>query len=219
MTLKFNWKEEIANSITHGIGFGLSVAGLVLLILNSIRTNEHDVLALVSVIVFGSSMILLYLCSTLHHSLPFKRTRRLFTILDHYAIYVFIAGTYTPFLLITLRGALGWVLFGIIWAIAIGGIVFKSIFADRFIVFATLGYLLMGWLIVFAWGPLSASLAPTALNVTIAGGVCYSVGTIFFGWEKIPGLKKLKFPFVHAVWHLFVLAGSTCMFFSILFFV
>jgi len=219
LKLNWNWKEEMANSITHGIGFGLSIAGLVLLILNSIRTNEHDVLALVSVIVFGSSMILLYLCSTLHHSLPFQKTSRLFTILDHSAIYVFIAGTYTPFLLITLRGVLGWVLFGIIWSIAVGGIIFKSIFADRFITVATLGYLLMGWLIVFAWGPLTTNLSPTALHITIAGGLCYSVGTIFFGWEKIPGLKKLKFPFVHAVWHLFVLAGSACMFFSILFFV
>jgi len=221
MTLKLDWnfKEELANGITHGIGFGLSVAGLVLLIINSVRTTEHDVLALVSVIVFGSSMVLLYLCSTLHHSLPFKKTRRLFTILDHSAIYVFIAGTYTPFLLITLRGVLGWVLFGIIWAIAIGGIVFKSIFADRFMVMATIGYLIMGWLIVFAWGPLAASLSSSAMNVTLAGGICYSIGTIFFGWEKIPGLKKIRFPFVHAVWHLFVIAGSTCMFFSVLMFV
>jgi len=221
MTLKldWNWKEELANAITHGIGLGLSIAGLVILILNSIRTYDHDILSLVSVIIFGSSMVLLYLCSTLHHSLPFKKTRRLFTILDHSAIYVFIAGTYTPFLLITLRGTLGWVLFGIIWGIAICGIVFKSIFADRFIVFATLGYLVMGWLIVFAWGPLTTSLAPMAMNITLVGGICYSVGTIFFGWEKIPGLKRLKFPFVHAVWHLFVLAGSACMFFSILIFV
>lgn len=219
MVKEWNWKEEIPNAITHGIGFGLSIAGLVFLILNSVRTYDHDVLALVSVIVFGSSMILLYLCSTLHHSLPFKKTKRLFTILDHSAIYVFIAGTYTPFLLITLRGMLGWVLFGIIWAIAIGGIVFKSIFADKFIVVATLGYLIMGWLIVFAWGPLSQNLNPTAMNITLAGGVFYSIGTIFFGWTKIPGLKKINFPFVHAVWHLFVLAGSTCMFFSILLFV
>ena len=217
--LDWNWKEELANSITHGIGFGLSVAGLVFLILNSLRTNDHDVLALVSVIIFGSSMILLYLCSTLHHSLPFKKTRRLFTILDHSAIYVFIAGTYTPFLLITLRGVLGWVLFGIIWTIAIGGIVFKSIFADRFIVVATLGYLVMGWLIVIAWGPLSQNLSQVAINVTLAGGLFYSIGTIFFGWTKIPGLKRINFPFVHAVWHLFVLAGSACMFFSVLLFV
>ena len=221
MTLKldWNWKEELANGITHGIGFGLSIAGLVFLILNSIRTNDHDTLALVSVVIFGSSMILLYLCSTLHHSLPFKKTRRLFTILDHSAIYVFIAGTYTPFLLITLRGTLGWVLFGVIWAIAIGGIVFKSIFADRFIAFATLGYLVMGWMIAFVWGPLAQNLNPTAMNITLAGGLFYSIGTIFFGWEKIPFLKNIRFPFVHAVWHLFVLAGSACMFFSILFFV
>ena len=221
MTLKldWNWKEELANGITHGIGFGLSIAGLVLLILNSIHTNDHDGLALVSVIIFGSSMILLYLCSTLHHSLPFKKTRRLFTILDHSAIYVFIAGTYTPFLLITLRGMLGWTLFGMIWAIAMGGIIFKSIFADRFIVIATLGYLIMGWLIVVAWGPLSQNLNATALNMTLAGGLFYSLGLIFFGWEKIPLLKKINFPFVHAVWHLFVLAGSTCMFFSVLLFV
>ena len=219
MVKEWNWKEELPNAITHGIGFGLSIAGLVFLILNRIRGYDHDTLALVSVIIFGSSMILLYLCSTLHHSLPFKKTKRLFTILDHSAIYVFIAGTYTPFLLITLRGVLGWVLFGVIWSIAIGGIVFKSIFADKYIVLATLGYLVMGWLIVFAWGPLSRSLAPTAMNMTLAGGLFYSIGTIFFGWSKIPFLKNIKFPFVHAVWHLFVLAGSTCMFFSVLLFV
>jgi len=221
MTLKldWNWKEELANGITHGIGFGLSIAGLVFLILNSVRDDSHGALALVSVIIFGSSMILLYLCSTLHHSLPFKKTRRLFTILDHSAIYIFIAGTYTPFLLITLRGALGWTLFGIIWGIAIGGVVFKSIFANRFMVLATIGYLVMGWLIVFAWGPLNQSLNPVAMNITLAGGLFYSIGTIFFGWEKIPGLRKIHFPFVHAVWHLFVLAGSACMFFSILLFV
>lgn len=221
MTLKidWNWKEELANGITHGIGFGLSIAGLILLISNSLQNDSHGVLALISVIVFGSSMVLLYLCSTLHHSLPFKKTRRLFTILDHSAIYVFIAGTYTPFLLITLRGTLGWTLFAVIWVIAIAGIVFKSIFADRFIVFATLGYLIMGWLIIFAWRPLVQNLNPTAMNITLLGGLFYSVGTIFFGWEKIPLLKNIKFPFVHAVWHLFVLAGSACMFFSILFFV
>lgn len=219
MRKEWNWKEEIPNAITHGIGFGLSIAALVLLITNSMNSYNHDVLALVSVIIFGSSMILLYFCSTLHHSLPFKKTKRLFTILDHSAIYVFIAGTYTPFLLITLRGTLGWVLFCIIWSIAIGGIVFKSIFADRFIVVATLGYLIMGWLIAFAWQPLSQSLDPTAMNMTLIGGVFYSIGTIFFGWTKIPGLKKIKLPYVHAIWHLFVLAGSTCMFFSILLFV
>ena len=218
-TKEWNLKEQLPNAITHGIGFFLSIAGLVFLILNSINLYEHDTLALISVIIFGSSMILLYLCSTLHHSLPFKKTRRLFTILDHSAIYVFIAGTYTPFLLITLRGTLGWILFGIIWTMAAGGIVFKSIFADKFIVIATLGYLVMGWLIVFAWGPLSQSLSPVAMKITFAGGLFYSVGTIFFGWTKIPLLKKINFPWAHAVWHLFVLAGSAAMFFSVLLYV
>jgi hemolysin III len=219
MVKRWNWKEEIPNAVTHGIGLGLSIVGLVLLILNSLRGSHHDTLALISVIVFGASMILLYLCSTLHHSLPFEKTKRLFTVLDHSAIYVFIAGTYTPFLLITLRGVLGWVLFAIVWSIAIGGIIFKSIFADKYSGLATLGYLVMGWLIIFAWGPLSQSLNPTAMNITLAGGLFYSIGTIFFGWHKIPFLKKINFPFVHAVWHLFVLAGSACMFFSILYFV
>jgi len=221
MNLKSDWnlKEELANSITHGIGFALSIAGLVLLILNSLSTTDHDTLALVSVIIFGSSMVLLYLCSTLHHSLPFSKTYRLFTILDHSAIYVFIAGTYTPFLLITLRGALGWVLFGIIWAIAIGGIIFKSIFADRFIVVATLGYLLMGWIIVFFWGPLSNNLPQNGMNTTLLGGLIYSIGTIFFGWNKIPVLKKIDLPFVHAIWHLFVLGGSIAMFAAVILFV
>lgn len=219
MEFKWNFKEELANAITHGLGFGLSIAGLVLLIINSVRAYDHDTLALVSVIIFGSSMILLYLCSTLHHSLPFKKTYRLFTILDHSAIYVFIAGTYTPFLLITLRGTTGWVMFGIIWAIAIGGVVFKSIFANRFMVVATLGYIVMGWIIVFAWRPMSYALVPTAMHITLAGGLFYTVGTIFFGWERIPGLRKIKLPFNHAIWHLFVLAGSTCMFLSVLLYV
>lgn len=219
MESEWNWKEEIPNAITHGIGFGLSIAGLILLILNSVRGSDHDTLALVSMIIFGSSMVLLYLCSTLHHSLPFKKTRRLFTILDHSAIYVLIAGTYTPFLLNTLRGTLGWTLFGVIWAIAIGGIVFKSIFADRFIVLATLGYIFMGWLIVFVWNPLTASLSTNALYLLAAGGFSYTVGTIFFGWHRIPIIRKINLPFAHAIWHLFVLAGSACMFFSILFFV
>jgi len=201
-------KEEIANAITHGIGTLLSVAGLVILILRALGQGP---LAMTSVIVFGSSMILLYLCSTLLHSIHFKKTKRLFTILDHSAIYVLIAGTYTPFLLITLRGAMGWALFGIVWAIAIGGIVFKSIFADRFNVISTIGYLAMGWIILFIIGPIFTTLATWGFVLLLTGGVLYSTGTIFYLWEKLP--------FNHAIWHLFVMAGSACMFFCILFFV
>lgn len=201
-------KEEIANAITHGIGMLLSIAGLVTLIL---RTSGNGPLAMTSVVIFGSSMIILYLCSTLLHSMPFKKTKRLFTILDHSAIYVLIAGTYTPFLLLTIQGALGWTLLSIIWAIAIGGIVFKSIFANRFNVISTIGYLAMGWMIVFAIGPLLSAMATWGVVLLIGGGVLYSTGTIFYLWEKLP--------FGHAIWHLFVMAGSACMFFCVLLFV
>jgi len=215
---KYTFKEEVANSITHGIGFLLSIVGLVFLILRALD-DGYDRISLVSFIVFGSSMILLYLCSTLLHSMPFQKTRRLFTILDHSAIYVLIAGTYTPFLLVTLGGTLGWVLFGIIWGMAALGIVFKSIFSDKFSGVATLGYLVMGWMIIFAWRPLYYSLDQSGVNLLFIGGLFYSVGTIFYLWEKLPFLKKICLPFTHAIWHLFVLSGSACMFFSVLLFV
>jgi len=204
------WKEEIANAITHGIGFILSIIGLVFLILRSLHEGGSR-LSLFSMIVFGSSMIILYLCSTLLHSIPFQKTRRLFTILDHSAIYVLIAGTYTPFLLISLRGTLGWVLFGLVWAIAIAGIIFKAIFADRYNVISTIGYLIMGWLILFAARPIFEALPLTGFILLVVGGIIYSVGTIFYLWERLP--------FNHAIWHLFVLAGNACMFFCVLFFV
>jgi len=201
-------KEELANAITHGIGMLLSIAGLVALI---VRTSGNGPLAMVSVSIFGASMILLYLCSTLLHSMPFKRTKRLFTVLDHSAIYVLIAGTYTPFLLLTIQGALGWTLLAIVWTIAIGGIVFKSIFSNRFNVISTIGYLIMGWMIIFAIGPLISTLATWGIVLLIGGGVLYSTGTIFYLWEKLP--------FSHAIWHLFVMAGSAAMFFCVMFFV
>ena len=207
-SMSLNLKEEIANAITHGLGTLLSIAGLVILIL---RTLGSGPLAMVSVVIFGASMIILYLCSTLLHSLPFKKTKRLFTILDHSAIYILIAGTYTPFLLISLQGALGWTLFGVVWAIAVSGIVFKSIFADRFNVVSTIGYLIMGWIILFAIGPIFHSLALWGFVLLVTGGILYSTGTIFYLWEKLP--------FNHAIWHMFVMAGSACMFFCILFFV
>ena len=212
------WKEEIANAITHGIGCLLSIVGLIVLITRSLNA-DRDLTFLISVIIFGSSMILLYLCSTLLHSIHFQKTKRLFTILDHASIYVLIAGTYTPFLLVTLSGRLGWILLAIIWGIAIIGIVFKSIFADRFAGIATLGYLIMGWLVVIVAGPIYEALPTIGFALLVSGGILYSVGTIFFLWEKLPVIKKIKLPFSHAIWHMFVLGGSTCMFFCVLFFV
>ena len=212
------WKEEIANAITHGIGFLLSIVGLILLITRSVN-GDRDLLFLISVIVFGSSMILLYLCSTLLHSIHFQKTKRLFTILDHASIYVLIAGTYTPFLLVTLRGRMGWILLAVIWSIAIAGIIFKSIFADRFSGIATIGYLIMGWLILFVAEPIFQALPTIGFALLVSGGILYSVGTIFFLWDKLPFSKKLKLPFSHAIWHMFVLGGSLCMFFCVLLFI
>lgn len=199
-------REEIANSITHGIGALLSVAALVLLIV--FASLKGTALHVVSFTIYGSSMLLLYLASTLVHSFPEGRAKRVFEVLDHSFIYVFIAGTYTPLLFTVIKGALGWTLFGIVWGIAAAGVVFKSFFVNRFLFTSTMIYILMGWIIVFAWQPLVTGLAPSGLKLLIAGGLCYTVGTIFYMWRS--------FPYHHAVWHLFVLAGSTTHFFAVL---
>ena len=199
-------REEIANSITHGIGALLSVAALVLLIV--FASLKGTTLHVVSFTIYGSSMLLLYLASTLVHSFPEGRAKRVFEVLDHSFIYVFIAGTYTPLLFLVIKGALGWTLFGIVWGIAAAGVVFKSFFVNRFLFTSTMIYILMGWIIVFAWQPLVTGLASGGLKLLIAGGLCYTVGTIFYMWRS--------FPYHHAVWHLFVLAGSTTHFFAVL---
>lgn len=207
--MQLSWKEELANAITHGIGFILSIVALVFLILRA--ASHPDNFFLGSAIIFGISMITLYLCSTLLHSIPFQKTKKLFTILDHSAIYILIAGTYTPLLLVTVQGTLGWTLFVIIWSIAVLGVTFKAIFVDRFNVISTVGYLVMGWLVVIAIVPIYQSLHLAGFILLVGGGVLYSLGTIFYLWERLP--------YSHAIWHLFVLAGSACMFFCIFFFV
>ncbi|MFB9325953.1 hemolysin III family protein [Paenibacillus aurantiacus] len=205
-TYTYSRREEVANAITHGIGALLSVAALVLLIVYaSLHGSAWHV---VSFTIFGSTMLLLYTASTLVHSFPEGRLKDFFEIMDHSSIYLFIAGTYTPILFGILRGPLGWTLFGLVWGIALVGVVFKSFFTKRFLFTSTIFYIAMGWLIVFAWGPLTASLPAGGLNLLIAGGICYTVGTIFYVWRG--------FPYHHAVWHLFVLAGSALHFFSVL---
>ena len=198
--------EEIANAITHGIGVLLSVAALVLLIVSS--SLHGDAWHVVSFTIFGFTMLLLYTSSTLVHSFPEGRAKYVFEILDHGSIYLFIAGTYTPFLLVTIRSPLAWVLFGIIWGVAISGVVFKVFFVKKFLFTSTLIYVLMGWMIVFFWGSLTQNLPHEGILLLIIGGVCYTLGSIFYVWRG--------FPFHHAVWHLFVLAGSICHFFSII---
>jgi hemolysin III len=198
--------EEIANAITHGIGVLLSIAGLVLLVVFSAMkgTAWH----VVSFSIYGTAMLLLYVASTLVHSFPPGKAKRVFESLDHSFIYVFIAGTYTPILFHIVQGALGWVLFGIVWGCAVAGVIFKSFFASRFLFTSTIVYIAMGWIIVFAWGPLTEQLAPGGLRLLVGGGIIYTVGTVFYMWRS--------FPYHHAVWHMFVLGGSIVHFFAIL---
>ena len=199
--------EEIANSITHGIGAVLSVAGLILLLLSP--SAYGDVWRIVSVSVYGSSLVLLYMCSTLYHSVQRPNVKRILRILDHAAIYLLIAGSYTPFALVTMRGPLGWTILGIVWGLAILGILFKVWFIGRFEVLATIGYVLMSWICVIALKQLFAQLGPVGSTWLIVGGAAYMIGVIFFAWQKLP--------YNHAIWHLFVLCGSICHFFVIFF--
>lgn len=205
-THTYDRREEIANAITHGIGTLLSVAGLVLLIVfSSLKGTAWHV---VSFTIYGVSMLLLYLCSTLVHSLKQGKAKDLFEIFDHSSIYIYIAGTYTPFMLVAVRGTLGWTLFGIVWGIALFGVVFKAFFVKRFLFMSTIFYLIMGWLIVIAWGPLTAAVPYNGIVLLVVGGILYSLGTVFYVWRG--------FQYHHAIWHLFVLAGSITHFFAIL---
>lgn len=203
----FTIKEEIANAVTHGIGVLLSIPALIFLIIFAVKYGSPTDIASFSI--FGASM-LLYLSSTLLHSIQHKKTKDILEIVDHSAIYVLIAGTYTPFLLGPLKGALGLTLLIIVWSLAVGGIVFKIFFVKRFIIFSTLVYLMMGWLIIVAIKPLYASLSGPGFGLLLLGGLLYSAGTIFYIWRKIP--------FHHAIWHSFVLGGAASMFFCILFY-
>jgi len=201
-----SFSEEIANGITHGIGALLSVAGLVLLIIQAVRfgTAWH----VVSYTIFGSTMFILYLSSTLYHSIQHQKAKIILRIIDHSAIFLLIAGTYTPFVLVTLRGAWGWSLFGIIWGLAITGIIFKCITIGRFRILSVFIYIAMGWLVVIAMPKIINALDRTSLVLLIAGGLSYTLGTVFYALRRIP--------FSHTVWHLFVLGGTVMHFFAVL---
>ncbi|SFG35904.1 hemolysin III [Halobacillus alkaliphilus] len=209
MTHTFSRREEIANAITHGIGAVLSVGMLVMLVV--FASLEGNIWHVVSVSIYGVTMLLLFVSSTLVHSFPAGKMKDLFEIFDHSAIYLFIAGTYTPILLVPLRGSLGWTLFGIIWGMAILGVIFKVFFVKRFVVLSTLFYVLMGWLLIIAWGPLTTEVPAAGITYLILGGVMYSIGSIFYVWRS--------FTYHHMVWHLFVIGGSIFHFFTIFFYV
>jgi hemolysin III len=200
--------DILANAITHGIGFVLALAGAIYLIAASTRGTAWHI---VSCSVFAFTLILVYLCSTLYHSLVRTRARHVFQVLDHSAIYLLIAGTYTPFTLVSLRGPLGWALFGFVWALAIAGVVFKSLALGRFPMVSVLVYLLQGWVAVIAARPLVRAIGPHGMMWLAAGGLAYTLGVAFFALDRLR--------YFHATWHLFVLAGSVAHYFAILFYV
>lgn len=201
--------EELFNSITHGIGALVSIAGMVLLIIFSSMYGKMS--HIISCTIFGFALVLLYTSSTLYHSFQKPKLKHVFKILDHSCIYVLIAGTYTPFLLITIHGVLGWSLFALVWSLTVIGVLFKVFFVYRFKIISTIAYIAMGWLVIFAIKPLLEALPLGGLALLVCGGLAYTVGTIFYAWEKLP--------FNHAIWHLFVLAGSTFHFCAVIFYV
>ncbi|MGJ7034585.1 PAQR family membrane homeostasis protein TrhA [Anoxybacillus eryuanensis] len=204
-THTFTKEEEIVHAITHGVGAVFSIAALVILTVTAaMYGNAWHV---VSFTLFGGTMLILYLSSTIVHALPKGSWKRLFEIFDHSAIYFFIAGTYTPFLFLAVKGAIGWTLFGIVWGLALLGTVFKCFFVNRFLYTSTIIYVVMGWLIVFAWKPLVSSLSLEGVVYLVIGGILYTIGAVFYVWRG--------FKFHHAVWHLFVLGGSVAHFFAV----
>ncbi|MDB4438498.1 hemolysin III family protein [bacterium] len=190
--------EEVASSATHGIGAALSIFALMLMIVRA-----EGILETTAAAIFGTSLVTLYLTSTLYHLFTRTRIKEFFQLLDHSCIYLLIAGTYTPVTLVTLGGGWGWSLFGIVWGLALAGIIFKAATHgknDHWI--STAVYIAMGWLVVIALKPLLQAIEMTGFIMLAAGGLCYTLGVIFFVWEKMH--------FNHAIWHLFVMGGSAC---------
>jgi hemolysin III len=193
-------REELANAITHGFGMVAAVAAAAVLIV--LASLGGDVRLITGVSVFATSLIALYTASTLYHSVRSEVLKARLKVFDHAAIYLLIAGTYTPFMIGALRGGWGWSLFGVVWGLAVVGIALKLVFTGRYRLLSTSMYVAMGWLVLVGMGPLVRALDPITLVWLVAGGVAYTAGTPFYHSGRIP--------YAHAVWHLFVLAGSVC---------
>ena len=202
-------REEIANTITHGVGLGFAIAAVsVLVVFASLRGTAWHI---VSCSIYGGTLVILYLASTLYHWVQSPVAKRLLKIFDHCSIYLLIAGSYTPFTIVSIQGGWGWTLFGLIWGMAILGIVFKTFHTGKYEAFSTMLYLAMGWIVIIAIKPLFASIPLMGFLWIVAGGLLYTFGVLFYCLDRIP--------FFHAIWHVFVLGGSACHFFAVLFYV
>lgn len=206
---KYTKAEEIMNAVTHGIGIALSIAGLVILVV--FAALYGDAWKVVASSIYGASMIVLYTASTLYHSFSKTKAAKKLNMFDHISIYYLIAGSYTPFMLVNLRGAWGWSIFGVIWACAITGTILKIIYGNNFRKISTIIYLAMGWMILIAIYPFVKNVELGGVIYLALGGLAYSFGVIFYKWKSLP--------FNHAIWHLFVLAGTILQFFAVLFYV
>ena len=204
---KYSLGEEIAHAVSHGLGALLGIAGFAVLVVAA-ATRGEGAWQVVPCGVYGVALVLMFTTSTLYHSFTNPRLKRVFRVLDHEMIFLMIAGSYTPLLLITLRGRLGWTLFGVVWGIAAAGMVFQGFFTGRFKGASTALYLLMGWISLVALKPLLENLSAAGIGWLLAGGLCYTLGAGVYLFKKIP--------YHHAVWHLLVLAGSACHYFVIL---
>ena len=204
--------EEIAHALTHGIGVVLAIAGLTVMVARA--TLYGDIWHIVGAAIFGTTLVLMYAASTLYHSIPAEQlpnAKKILRIVDHSSIYLLIAGTYTPFTLVTLNGPWGWSLFGVTWGLALVGVVFKIFATGKFEKLSLGIYLGMGWCVIVAIKPLANTLAPGGLVLLIAGGLAYTGGVVFYAWERLR--------YHHAIWHGFVLAGSVLQYFAVLLYV
>lgn len=201
--------DNVFSAITHGIGFGLSVAGLVILIVRAVASV--NALKVVTFSIYGSCLVLLYLFSTLYHSLIFTKAKNVFQIFDHSSIFLLIAGSYTPYSLVAIGGAWGWTLFGLIWGVTVFGIIYYIFNRGKHVIFDTIIYVLMGWLVILSGSYLYVRLSPTGFWLLVSGGIAYTVGALIYTMKNIP--------YIHVIWHLFVMLGSILMYFSVLLYV
>lgn len=204
---EFSALEERLHSISHGVGALLSVVGAVVLLVMASIAAQVDPWKLTSFGLYGMTLVLLYTASTLYHGIPHRLWKQRFQLLDHCAIYLLIAGTYTPFLLVNMRGPTGWTLFAAVWSLALIGITCKLLWPQRLSIFRVVIYLLMGWMILLASEEMAAKLSVTGIALLAAGGITYTVGVIFYAVRAIP--------YNHAIWHLFVVGGSICHYFAV----